>query len=476
MTEPSDPDPFHGVDLAVPKPKSRRSSLAPPSPYVDHSHVHEAGFKHLAVFSRHLVAQTSRSDVPAQLSIPSSSVALQFPSHADLKNRSAEQSKLGRLPDSILVLIFDHLSIGKLMRMREVCTHWHQLVVAHPDLMHSLDLSHNNRNITDAVITKAIAPFVGARPRHVNINNCFHISDIGFAALVEACAQSVRSWKMRSVWDVSGPCILGLVAKSPLLEELDLSNCRKVGDNLLARIVGWVVPQQSSHGPAATGLGIKTDGRLPKPIVVGSPKLKRLTLSYCKHVQDRSMAHIAQNAAARLEMMDLSRCTSVTDQGFRHWSSHSFPMLTKLVLADCTYLSDQSIVSIANAARNLRELDLSFCCALSDTATEVLSLGLSRLTHLDLAFCGSAVSESSLRSIGLHLLELKFLSVRGCIRVTGQAVESVLDGCHGLDVFDISQCKNLCPWIAAGGIEVARGRGCRTRFDLVADGTWRSML
>jgi F-box/leucine-rich repeat protein 7 len=98
----------------------------------------------------------------------------------------------------------------------------------------------------------------------------------------------------------------------------------------------------------------------------------------------------------------------------------------------------------------------SFCCALSDTATEVLSLGCPHLISLKLSFCGSAVSDSSLRSIGLHLLELKELSVRGCVRVTGVGVEAVVEGCTKLRVFDVSQCKNLSRWLDGGGEERSR--------------------
>ena len=98
----------------------------------------------------------------------------------------------------------------------------------------------------------------------------------------------------------------------------------------------------------------------------------------------------------------------------------------------------------------------SFCCALSDTATEVLALGCPQLTHLNLSFCGSAVSDSSLRSIGLHLLELRELSVRGCVRVTGVGVEAVVEGCQNLQAFDVSQCKNLTPWLDGGGLASIR--------------------
>ena len=95
----------------------------------------------------------------------------------------------------------------------------------------------------------------------------------------------------------------------------------------------------------------------------------------------------------------------------------------------------------------------------------MLALGCPSLTHLNLAFCGSAVSDSSMRSLGLHLLELRELSVRGCVRVTGVGVEAVVDGCSYLEVFDVSQCKNLTGWLEGGGVERVRyrnrGRGGR---------------
>ena len=68
-----------------------------------------------------------------------------------------------------------------------------------------------------------------------------------------------------------------------------------------------------------------------------------------------------------------------------------------------------------------------------------------------MSFCGSAISDPSLRSIGLHLLHLKRLSVRGCVRVTSIGVEAVADGCNQLESFDVSQCKNLNPWIGKRG-------------------------
>jgi F-box and leucine-rich repeat protein 7 len=68
-----------------------------------------------------------------------------------------------------------------------------------------------------------------------------------------------------------------------------------------------------------------------------------------------------------------------------------------------------------------------------------------------MSFCGSAVSDPSLRSLSLHLLLLEELSVRGCVRVTGIGVEAVADGCQNLTYLNVSQCKNLMPWLEHGG-------------------------
>jgi F-box/leucine-rich repeat protein 7 len=496
--EPIDPDPFFNEGFENMRAKSRRSSLAPPLPADDDQHenrtpsppaVRMHSSSPLKPLPHHLSTSASPTS-PIRLS----PVSTRRPS-IDLRQSKASP---GRLPDPLLILILQHMDLLQLMRCRQVSLHWHSLISSSPDLVQHLNLSMYNKYVNDDTLRDIIVPFVSSRPREVDLSNCFHITDEGFRFLTEACGEFARVWKMKSVWDVTGAAVLGLVEKAKELEEIDLSNCRKVSDTLLARVVGWIVPEvkpgqqnqplapinppngrkinSKRHGAALTLAGQYNQPSPPPGTVIGAPKLKRLTLSYCKHVQDRSMAHIAVHAAERLESLDLTRCTSISDAGFHSWGVYDFRNLQKLVLADCTYLSDQAIVGVVGGCRGLRELDLSFCCALSDTATEVLSLGLPALRKLDMAFCGSAVSDNSLRCIGLHLLELRYLSVRGCVRVTGHGVESVVEGCRYLEMFDVSQCKNLRPWLDRGGIQRVNGRamGRNIKFDVVADGSWRS--
>jgi F-box/leucine-rich repeat protein 7 len=125
----------------------------------------------------------------------------------------------------------------------------------------------------------------------------------------------------------------------------------------MARIIGWVVSGNQKPGEGKTS-SIKPTIQTADSTVYGCPKLKKLTLSYCKHVTDRSMHHIASHAASRIEEMDLTRCTTITDQGFQYWGNARFTNLRRLCLADCTYLTDNAIVHLTNAAKQLQELDL----------------------------------------------------------------------------------------------------------------------
>ena len=472
--QPSDPDPYLSVDMENLR-NRRRNSLAPPTPQTDSSTIVSPMKPSTAETNSHKlfappISPISRDDSP----LPAKRA------RTILRGSSEPENEIGgaSLSDDVLVAVFKLLDLLELIRLRAVSKRWQQLLTESPQLCTHVDLGPINRKVNDWSLTNILAPFIGTRPVEIDLSNCFHITDEGFQALWRLCGKNIKTWKMKSVWDVSAGQILEMSDNAKGLEEVDWSNCRKVGDNLLARVVGWVVPEPAPARENAKNVVISSSsakGRRasqhqqkmekqnaiqsaapappPPGTVIGCPRLRRLNLSYCKHITDRSMAHLAAHAANRLQSLTLTRCTSITDAGFQAWAPYRFNELTHLCLADCTYLSDNSIIALVNAAKNLTHLDLSFCCALSDTATEVVALGLPLLRELRLAFCGSAVSDASLGCIALHLNELRGLSVRGCVRVTGNGVENVLEGCGRLEWVDISQCKNLGGWLIGGGVE-----------------------
>ena len=408
LIEPFDPDPFWNVDLDNMRSRSRRSSLAPPSPSTTPDSSQQTHMGSQVTFSSTLPINSSPlkpKHSPPQQTPPQTTTA---PRLRSLRKTTGHPGR-GILPTKLLNRIFNYLDILELMRLRQVSSYWMKLLFTSQNILQVLDLTPYNRQLTDAVLVDIICPFVGNRPRYVDISNCFHLSDEGFSVLAMTCAPDAKVWKMKSVWDITGQAVLEMANQAKNLEEVDLSNCRKVGDNLLARIVGWVVPdtlhlqqqqqqqqqqqkqrhtrkqsqqqqrrqheqqkqqqEQQNNGntdkkPSLNNANNSSSNNtnsanvVPAGTVVGCPRLKRLTLSYCKHITDRSMAHLAVHAAGRIEEIDLTRCTSISDEGFHHWSAYPFTRLRKLCLADCTYLSDHAIVYLTNAAKGLRELDL----------------------------------------------------------------------------------------------------------------------
>ena len=358
MLEPSDPDPFLSIGLDKVKSRSRRPSLAPIPPDEKPSETRKSTIS----------PPGSRSHTPVSSKLkrlPSTQTVLPKRSRLSIPREEAEFSQ-GVLPDASLNTLFQYFDLYELMCLRLVSKHWRELITTSPHILHHLDLKPYSRKLNDDVLTRIVCPFVGSRPRSVDISNCFHMTDEGFSALVAACGANVTSWKMKSVWDVTAPTILDMANKAKGLQEVDLSNCRKVSDTLLARIVGWVVQAQPANRPALNSRSSSASAQQnhnpsaqpPPGTVIGCPNLRKITLSYCKHVTDRSMHHIASHAANRIEEMDLTRCTTITDTGFQYWGNTQFARLRKLCLADCTYLTDNTIVYLANAAKGLQELDL----------------------------------------------------------------------------------------------------------------------
>ena len=372
---PSDPDPFTSFELNKVRSRSRRGSLAPISP----DEITTDG--RTKTTSPRSSPRSSRTGTPSPseqkggqlFTDPFASSRRRRP-----KPRPSKSANRGALPDNVLICIFKNLDFHELFCLRAVSLHWQQVLTKSPELFHCLDLSRYNRKVTDEVLAKSICPFVGTRPRMIDISNCFHITDQGFTSLTSLCGTNVQTWRMKSVWDVTAPAILEMANTAKGLQEVDLSNCRKVSDTLLARIVGWVVPQSPPqhhyhHHNGRPTLNTRVSssqstGQPPPGTVFGCPELKSITLSYCKHVTDRSMHHIASHAASRIEYVDLTRCTTITDTGFQYWGNAKFSRLRKLCLADCTYLTDNAIIYLTNAAKGLQELDL-VCTSIYITKT-----------------------------------------------------------------------------------------------------------
>lgn len=351
---------------------------------------------------------------------------LHSPQIKRLKSAKRRSSILvcGPLPDSIFLKVFSLLDLRTMMRASSVCHRWRDMLYYSDSLCREVDLKLWNKTIDDSALMQ-IVNFVGTRARSINISNCFHITDEGFSYMVNEIGirGQIEVLKMQNTWSISAMAIMDLASPSVgrYLQEIELSNCRKVRDDVVIRLIGYRDPYQE----------------------VGCPNLKRMNLGYCKGLTDRTMKYLADNACDRLESLNLARCTTISDNGFLSWQGRQFPHLQKLVLKDCSFLSDRAISSLATCAPNLIDLDLSFCCVLQEPAIDILCVCCQSLQRLNLSFCGAAVSDNSLISIS-RLNQLRQLIIVGCVRVTRQGIDLLLTNSRNVNHLNISQCPRVC--------------------------------
>ncbi|AAS52828.1 AER145Wp [Eremothecium gossypii ATCC 10895] len=388
---------------------------------------------------------------------------------------SASTSTMRSLPEKILLQCFRFLTLPELMKLRIVCRRWRQLLYITPGLFTKLDLTPWNNSIDDKALMQ-VTDFVGSRPKSVDLSNCYHITDNGFSYMINeiGIGGQLKRVNIKSCWEVSAMAIMDLAVPSigGSLEEIDLTNCRKVRDEVIQRLIGWE-PSTTIFGPPMNDTLLDnlqgtpliqhdhTDFRTLHPIQntvpevshfttnctptlnqIGCRSLHKLVLRYCKNITDTTLYHISIYAKERLTYLDLTRCTGLTDMGFSYWSSQLFMNLHTLILTECIFLTDVGIRSIVNCAPNLEHLNLSFCCSLTELAVELLWIGCLHLRTLDLSFCGRAVNNVSLLGISMHLRKLQRIILKGCPRITRSGVDSLLGGFAPLAYIDISQCRN----------------------------------
>ncbi|KAG1143728.1 hypothetical protein G6F37_007677 [Rhizopus arrhizus] len=333
-------------------------------------------------------------------------------------------SWLGLLNEDTLSRIVNYLDLNSILRLSTVSKKCREFIQQNDKIFTLLDLSQINKKVTDSNI-KHIVRLVGhCHPRHLNLSQCFYLTDDGFKELVGNMSH-IETMDLNSCWLLTDKSLGLLATACPQLTRLDLSNCRKISDIGIFRLLD----EKASRD---------------------YPTLKELSLSYCKKLSDMTMQHLAHYCSSTLEYLNIQRCTRITDQGFSTWTETRFPLLKFLNLNDCSFLTDQAIAYLVYAAPHLNHLSLSFCCALSDSAIERLAV-LQELHDLDVSFCGAAVSDLSVRTL-LSSKSVFLLNIRGCVRVTDSAVQSILE-LGRLKTLNISQC----PGISTNAKEIIRG-------------------
>lgn len=123
---------------------------------------------------------------------------------------------------------------------------------------------------------------------------------------------------------------------------------------------------------------------LPYPLLL----LERLTvldLSNCQRLTDNSLAKVIKFTA--LKELNLSMCFRITDISLVAIATTN-PLLERIHLNDCKEITDKGVCALVRSCRRLTHLHVSNCSILTDIVIDELLHRRTRLKHIDISFCG----------------------------------------------------------------------------------------
>ena len=100
-------------------------------------------------------------------------------------------------------------------------------------------------------------------------------------------------------------------------------------------------------------------------------------------------------------------------------------------------LTESELIHLAMKQNQLTEVSLSAARGLSDTSCSSWLQNCHKLVYLDLSFC-SNITDRSFE--GLHDPHLKTLNLKGCEKLTNQALVAIASGCKNLKGLYLAYC------------------------------------
>jgi F-box/leucine-rich repeat protein 14 len=278
----------------------------------------------------------------------------------------------------------------------------------------------------------------------LNLSGCFNLTDSALEAAFCREVPSLRKLNLSLCKDVSDNSIAKIASHCRNLEDLDLSGCTRVTNSALFCVSHLRRMRELSLRSCRhiSDLGLQhlagaACGR------AGLHRLESLSLQDCQKVTDEGLRHVASGLRA-LRSVNLSFCVSVTDTGLK--SLARLPSLEALNLRSCDNISDIGIGFLASgasssqpstsassdfsddeaspgASASLRRLDASFCANVTDSAARHVASGLQGLRSLSLAGC--PVGDEGLARLAGSLAHLEELNVGQCRRLTDAGITAL---------------------------------------------------
>ncbi|KAJ7297284.1 hypothetical protein O6H91_Y016500 [Diphasiastrum complanatum] len=294
--------------------------------------------------------------------------------------------------------------------------------------------------------------YLGARCKKLsllNLRGCLGISDIAIVSLAANC-------KQLHTLDVSYTVVtdegLAAVASLSYLENLHLVSCNNISDRGLDYLRAgckMLLKLDLSRCPNVSDVGLSN-------LSTGS-SLQQLMLSYCSPMTAKVLAtfHMFDylqfikldgcevsrnglcflgNGCNKLKGLSLSKCKGVDDLGIAAITRGCARSLQAIDLTCCRQLSDHTLFSIGACCKGLVSLKMEACNLISETGLAFLGQGCPHLQEIDLTECD--INDKGLMSL-LHCTKLTSLRIGLCQNISDRGLAQLGANCYSLREVDL---------------------------------------
>ena len=399
------------------------------------------------------------------------------------------------LPDSVIIQIFSYLDYPLIVRSTRVCTRWHRLCYD-PSLWKNVYIREKHASRIKGDTIKRLIPQKSNMISSVTLTNCtgvkndtlVHVSyncpklkkivltgcnfitDAGIFALARNCNVLETVWIPSK--NISETAVINLVKNNPKVRELYAYSIAVTQNTLNAISTGCpeletLIVYEASLEKNQRSCDDVLTNNMVHVLATGCRKLRNLTLRYNQVlVTNRGLESLAANCL-NLESFVLDYCDSnrgLTDGGV--CTIAQLCQNLKCLSISNGVITDVSLIVIATHLPYLEDLSLEFSevsdigiSAVMSQCEKISSLivhnstryGASRITD-NTALVLAKFANDDFRSLGLgfaditdeglrticYNVDLSFLSINGCHKVTYEGLKSCFDFLGCLWSLDIS--------------------------------------
>lgn len=264
------------------------------------------------------------------------------------------------------------------------------------------------------------------------------------------CCPMLQQLDLSFCGSVTDQLLLGLGKSCPKLTQLKLRGCRQISDSGVVAVANACAGDLTVLDLARFDLQYKLNDVALLALSEKCHVLQNVILAGCDMLTDVGVSWLTSGCPT-ITYLDLSDCAKITDISLRAMGEHLL-QLHHVNVSHCVRISDQGIRYLAQGCPDLAHFVASGLVLLSNTHAQesgamvqgisALAVHCGHLRHLDLSGC-TAIGDATLRSLARKESTLSVLIVTGCPRVTTAGVQAVLTNCRSLSSIHLNDCVTI---------------------------------